>query len=262
MTDRIEPFEARDRTTKELLSLLAGETVREVPSPSELARMTPVEMAERLGIDGEGVKKIQTALELSRRTVLLQRKPLSMMHPGAVAHYFQERLGHYRKESFWVLTLDQKHNPLDCHRISEGTLSMTPVHPREAFIPALRDSAAAVIFVHNHPSGDPEPSHEDHLLTDRLSKCGDLLGIRVLDHLVVGSDGHYSFRDHGYLETEYGSRVAETARETSSCSAKRERAERSPGPAGRSLPEKTKSVGPEKEPARIRERDRDDGRGR
>ena len=257
MTDRIEPFEARDRTTKELLSLLAGKTVREVPSPSELARMTPVEMAERLGIDGEGVKKIQTALELSRRTVLLQRKPLSMMHPGAVAHYFQERLGHYRKESFWVLTLDQKHNPLDCHRISEGTLSMTPVHPREAFIPAIRDSAAAVIFVHNHPSGDPDPSMDDRDLTRRLSECGKLLGIRVLDHLVVGSDGHYSFEAHGEMRSEYGSRIADSAREKPGAPVRQEPG-RSPSAGYRQRPVEH----PEKSASPARERFRDDGRGR
>ena len=74
---------------------------------------------------------------------------------------------------------------------------MTPVHPREAFSPAIRESAAAVIFVHNHPSGDPEPSPDDWSLTARLVECGRLLGIRVLDHVVVGDHAFVSLRDRG-----------------------------------------------------------------
>ena len=206
MIDFIEPFEARDRTTGELLSLIVEKHVGNVPPPPDLTRMTTKEMAKCLGIDGKGAQKIQAALELSSRSRPLTRS-LPLRNVEDVVLYFRERLGDHRKESFWALTLDREHHPIDCHRISEGTLSTTPVHPREAFIPALRDSAAAVIFVHNHPSGDPAPGWIDRDLTDRLLECGDLLGIRVRDHLIVASEGHYSFDAHGGMRSEYGSRT-------------------------------------------------------
>ena len=261
MTDRVERFDARERTTGELLSLVAGRTVKEVPTFPDLSRMTSAEMADRLGIDQKGAQTIQAALELANRSQVLP-KTLSLQNDTAVSAYFRDRLGNYRKESFWALTLDQKNNVIDCHRISEGTLFMTLVHPREAFNPVLRDSAAAVIFVHNHPSGDTTPSRDDRDLTDRLSECGNLLGIRVLDHLVVGTGGHYSFRAHGELGNDYVSRVAEIAHETPAFSVNREEAGRSNGATSRRLPEKTESAAPKKEPARTRERGRDSGRGR
>ncbi|MEE9149058.1 MAG: JAB domain-containing protein, partial [Candidatus Tectomicrobia bacterium] len=78
-------------------------------------------------------------------------------------------------------------------------LTASVVHPREVFNPAVRDSAAAVIFVHNHPSGDPQPSQEDRVLTARLVKAGNVLGIQVLDHIIVGRNTYMSFADEGLL---------------------------------------------------------------
>lgn len=262
MTDSVERFDVRERTTGELLSLIVGRTVKEIPDLLVLSRMTTAEMADRLGIDRKGAQTIQVALELAHRSKTLNRNALQFLDDLSVSAWFRERLGNYRKESFWALTLDQKHKIIDCHRISEGILTMTVVHPREAFNPVLRDSAAAVIFVHNHPSGDPAPSWDDSGLTDRLSECGNLLGIRVLDHLVVGSEGHYSFRAHGELGNDYGSRVAETAREKPSVSGKREAAGQKSKEVSERSSEKTEFVVPKKEPTRQKSRFRDDGRGR
>lgn len=114
------------------------------------------------------------------------------------------RLRDEKKESFWVLLLDQRHRLQNAVRISEGSLSMTLVHPREAFQPAVRDSAAAVLFVHNHPSGDPEPSSDDWSLTERLRECGELLGIRVLDHVVLGDHAWVSLEERGGLKSRGG----------------------------------------------------------
>jgi len=83
--------------------------------------------------------------------------------------------------------------------VSEGSLNQSIVHPREVFAPAVRESAAAVIFVHNHPSGDPSPSREDREITRRLKEAGELLGIRVLDHVIVGDGSYYSFTESGVL---------------------------------------------------------------
>jgi DNA repair protein RadC len=97
--------------------------------------------------------------------------------------------------------LDTKHQMLKDVTVSEGSLSASLVHPREAFLPAIKESAAAVIFLHNHPSGDPTPSTEDKELTLRLAEVGRLVGISVLDHIIIGTGtpGYLSFRDAGLL---------------------------------------------------------------
>ena len=84
-------------------------------------------------------------------------------------------------------------------KISEGSLTASLVHPREVYNPVIRESAAAVIFVHNHPSGDPAPSPEDIEITRRLKEVGDVMGVRVLDHIVIGHDRYFSFSDKGML---------------------------------------------------------------
>jgi DNA repair protein RadC len=93
------------------------------------------------------------------------------------------------QEEFHIVSLDTQHGPISSHRITVGTLDASLVHPREVFRAAIRDSASAVLLVHNHPSGDPTPSREDIAVTDRLSKVGELVGIRVLDHIVVSKGG-------------------------------------------------------------------------
>ena len=84
-------------------------------------------------------------------------------------------------------------------KISEGSLTASLVHPREVYNPVIRESAAAVIFVHNHPSGDPAPSQEDIEITRRLKEVGEVMGIRVLDHVVIGHESYYSFNERGML---------------------------------------------------------------
>jgi len=96
--------------------------------------------------------------------------------------------------------LDAKNRILKDYRISEGTLTNSLIHPREAFKDAIKESAASVIFVHNHPSGDPGPSREDILITERLVTVGDLIGIRVLDHIIVGDGKYMSMREKGYIK--------------------------------------------------------------
>jgi DNA repair protein RadC len=111
--------------------------------------------------------------------------------------HFRPRLGSLRQEIFWALLLDAKHRKLREVRIAEGSLTAALVHPREVFAPAVRESAAALVLVHNHPSGDPSPSPEDRQITRRLREAGELVGVRVLDHVIVGADAHYSFVDAG-----------------------------------------------------------------
>ena len=93
-----------------------------------------------------------------------------------------------KQEEFHIVTLDTQHGPINNHLITKGTLDASLVHPREVFRAAIRDSASAILLVHNHPSGDPTPSREDKAVTDRLSQVGELVGIRVLDHIIVAKE--------------------------------------------------------------------------
>ena len=104
-----------------------------------------------------------------------------------------------KREIFYVVLLNNKNRKIREVKISEGSLTASLVHPREVFNPVIRESAAAVIFVHNHPSGDPAPSPEDIDITRRLKQVGEVMGIRVLDHVVIGRDRYYSFSDKGML---------------------------------------------------------------
>lgn len=104
-----------------------------------------------------------------------------------------------RQEQFAVLLLNARHEVTRRAVVSQGSLNASIVHPREVFRPAILGSAASVILVHNHPSGDPEPSEEDLSITRRLAQVGELLGIPVLDHVVVGKRGFVSLRARGQL---------------------------------------------------------------
>jgi DNA repair protein RadC len=106
------------------------------------------------------------------------------------------------KEHMVVLALNQKNRVIGYKHVSTGTLTASLVHPREVLIPALELRAAALIFVHNHPSGDPLPSPEDIETTRRLKRCGELLGFRILDHVILGRGQIYSFSDRGVLRTD------------------------------------------------------------
>jgi DNA repair protein RadC len=104
-----------------------------------------------------------------------------------------------KKEQFIVVTLNTSHEPLSVRIVSTGIINRTIIHPREVFYPAIKDLAAAVILCHNHPSGGLEPSIEDKGITKRLVACGTLMGIHVLDHIIIGKSGYYSFNKSGDL---------------------------------------------------------------
>lgn len=113
--------------------------------------------------------------------------------------YFRSLTLDLAQEVFWTVLLDGKNRILNLARISEGCLTRALVHPREVFRPAIREAAAGVLFVHNHPSGDPQPSPEDLEITRRLVETGNVVGIRVLDHVIIGRYRYFSFADEGLL---------------------------------------------------------------
>ena len=104
-------------------------------------------------------------------------------------------------EQFLIITLDTKLKPIGCHLITVGTLDASLVHPREVFRHAILANSSSIILVHNHPSGDLQPSREDRAVTDRLKRVGDLLGIQVIDHLIFGVDDNNEFNSLSLAES-------------------------------------------------------------
>jgi DNA repair protein RadC len=158
------------------------------------------ELAAMKGLGPAKIAQIKAAFELGRR--LLREESGLHAHfssAHAVYSYFASRFRHLKKELFVALLLDAKNRLIREYRVSEGTLTNSLIHPREAFRQAVKDSAAAVIFVHNHPSGDPTPSREDITITARLKEAGELMGIPVLDHVIIGDNGYASLKEKGHL---------------------------------------------------------------
>lgn len=121
-----------------------------------------------------------------------------MPNPAALAMAFKHIVDADREMVFCV-TLNQKNTIIDRYMVSMGTLTASLVHPREAFKAAIVDSASSVAFVHNHPSGNPEPSQQDRELCERLLECCKLLGFRLVDFVVVARNGYVSFTERGYV---------------------------------------------------------------
>jgi DNA repair protein RadC len=158
------------------------------------------ELEKVKGIGPAKIAQMKASLEMARR--LGSRKWESgqpLRSSEDVFHHFRHDLEKEKKELFYVILLNNKNKKLREVKISEGSLTASLVHPREVYNPVIRESAAAVIFVHNHPSGDPAPSQEDIEITRRLKEVGEVMGVRVLDHVVIGHDRYFSFSDRGML---------------------------------------------------------------
>ncbi len=141
-------------------------------------------------------------ITLVRERALPYHKVPQMRSSKDVATLLRAYLSDVDREFFVVFFLNQKNRLTGIHTVSMGSLTASVVHPREVYKAAILAQAAAIICGHNHPSGDVQPSREDRALTTRLFQAGKLLGIPLLDHIIVGEDGHYfSFADEGLLET-------------------------------------------------------------
>lgn len=169
-----------------------------------LAGIESASVGEICSLPGIGLGKatsIKAALELGRRFASSSASVKSYPIRTAEDVYtlYLASMKNLKKEIFSVMLLNSKNRLMKTVTISEGALTGTIVHPREVFNPAIRESAHGVIFTHNHPSGDPEPSAEDIALTRRLVEAGKLMGIRVIDHLIIGDNRYYSFSDNNML---------------------------------------------------------------
>lgn len=144
---------------------------------------------------------IHAAVEVGRRLASRRlRAGDAIRGPADVHRHFHQRLRDARREHFMVLLLDGRQRVMSESQISQGTLTASLVHPREVFRAAVQAAAAAIVLVHNHPSGDPTPSQEDYEVTRRLVAAGEVVGIRVVDHVVIGDGGFHSFRETGEID--------------------------------------------------------------
>jgi DNA repair protein RadC len=165
----------------------------------DLARMSVVDLGQ-LGIGRVRAAAIVAAFELGRRMPASGGSDRPIVRaPEDVTLVFLPRLRDLQHEEFWVLLLSTSNQLMRDVRITSGTLNSSLVHPRECFSEALKEKAASVIFVHNHPSGNPEPSQEDLSITRQLTEAGKILGIPVYDHIVVGGAQFVSFAQRGLL---------------------------------------------------------------
>jgi DNA repair protein RadC len=199
----------------ELLALVIGEArgrggeliARElIDRFGDLAGVGKAAAEEYMSFDGVGRAaslRIKASFELGRRAITMtrEREIRTARSPGDVAALMIPEMRELDREHFKAILLNTKNGILRIVTIAVGSLNAALVHPRELFKAAVAASAAGVILVHNHPTGNPEPSTEDRELTGRFARCGDLLGIELVDHIVIGGARWVSMRERGIIGT-------------------------------------------------------------
>ncbi len=161
-----------------------------------LQDMTIEELCE---IDGIGLSKatmIKASLELGRRVASIKPHKYKIKNPWDIYKYYMDSLRYKKQEIFKVVLLNTKNEIIADVDVSIGTLNSSLVHPREVFREAIKRSTNKIILMHNHPSGTIEPSTEDKNVTARLIKCGELIGIEVIDHIIIGDGLYFSFKEN------------------------------------------------------------------
>jgi DNA repair protein RadC len=198
----------------ELVALVLGTGVR-ARSALEVAQdvldlaggvpgLTQVGVDDLLRVSGIGrtrAGRVMAAVELGRRAISRAGgERVKFGRPSAFGRYLLPLYGGYREERFGIVMLDSKLRLIRSETLSVGILDASIAHPREIFRTAMLASASAIALFHNHPSGDPTPSQDDVFLTERLVAAGDLMGINVVDHVILGAGRWYSFHDAGMLQ--------------------------------------------------------------
>jgi DNA repair protein RadC len=200
-------------STQELLAIIIRTGSRDA-NAVQLAESILYQFEDLRGINNAGIEElcqaaqgmgqvkaaqIKAALELGRRLNQQDSEVVRIKSPQDVAAWVMEDLRYLQHEQFRILLLNTKNVIIACEEVSRGSLNSSIVHPREVFNRAIKRSAAAIILIHNHPSGDPTPSQEDINITRRLVEVGRLVGIEVLDHLIIGDGVFTSLKEKGYV---------------------------------------------------------------
>ncbi|MDN5331656.1 MAG: repair protein RadC [Tepidanaerobacteraceae bacterium] len=193
----------RTGTRAESALVLAQRVLKGDGGKAGLEFVAGASIEELSKIKGIGLAKavqIKAAVELGRRISSCYREDeIVISSPADVKKLLMEEMRFLDKEHFRIVLLNVKNRVISVENISIGSLNSSIVHPREVFKPAIKRSSAAIILVHNHPSGDPTPSREDVEITRRLVESGRILGIDVLDHIIFGNPDYLSFKEKGLL---------------------------------------------------------------
>jgi len=210
--ERLVKFGEQALSAQELLQIIlgrgvAGESVaitaqKLLAQFGSLQKLAEASIEELSSIKGIGLAKatqIKATFEISRRisTQVPSYKSKELTDPKKVYRLIKSKLKDYHKEHFYIIALNSRGHSIA--EISVGSLNASIVHPREVFAEAIKNKAASVVFAHNHPSGDPEPSEDDLLLTKKLVESGQILGIEVIDHIIVSKDNFFSFKNKGII---------------------------------------------------------------
>ena len=179
---------------------LAREIIETSDGIRNLSNITVEELSKIKGIGLAKACRIISALELGRRvSVASEMQKFKISSPQDIDNVYMEELRYKKKEIFRVVLLNTKNVIIGSKDISEGSLNASIVHPREVFLEAIKKSANKMILMHNHPSGDPTPSSEDINITKRLISAGQIVGIEILDHVIIGDGSFYSFKENGQI---------------------------------------------------------------
>lgn len=208
---RLERFGASSLGDEELLALVLGpgggvsalkiarRICRRWPDLSTITSIPVLVLARQAGISSARARRLLSAFELGWRAQTPEKAcGITVQRPEDLRSLLQREFQGLDRERFLALYLDTRHRVRGVETISVGTLNASLVHPREVFKNAIGMSAAALIVAHNHPSGDPRPSSDDLELTARLDRCGKILGVSLLDHLVAGDEEIVSIREYGW----------------------------------------------------------------
>jgi DNA repair protein RadC len=204
--DRLHCLGLQNLSDTELLSLALGSDsidsrslLDEYGGLRGIVSRETTELSRQPGIGSDGASRLRAIGEISRRLEAPDPERISYSSSTDVAEYFLPLFAHIRTEVFTVLMLDARNRLIKEQRVSEGSLTASIVHPREVFKMAIIESAASVIFLHNHPSGDPTPSQDDLKITRQLVEAGRLIDIRVLDHIILGYKKFTSLASKGVI---------------------------------------------------------------
>lgn len=183
-------------TKGESVIITAQKLISKFGNLRNLATASIEELIQVTGIGLAKAAQIKAAFELSRRLgdTADELPRITVKSPDDVIKSVKSQLKSKKKEHFLMLSLNTRNHLIKTHKISIGSLDSSIVHPREVFKEAISDSASSVIFVHNHPSGDPTPSKDDITLTRRLAEVGEIMGIEVLDHIIICDNDHLSMK--------------------------------------------------------------------
>ncbi|WP_110111490.1 DNA repair protein RadC [Bacillus sp. CGMCC 1.16541] len=190
----------RTGTKEESVLQLSNRILNHFDGLKLLPEATVDEMTNIKGVGSAKAVQIIAAIELGKRIAQLRSENrYTIRSPQDGADYMMEEMRVLSQEHFVCLYLNTKNQILHKQTIFIGSLNASIVHPREVYKEAFRRSAASIICLHNHPSGDPTPSREDIEVTKRLKECGDIIGIELLDHLIIGDRKYISLKEKGYM---------------------------------------------------------------